>query len=268
MKNLEGKVAVVTGAGSGIGRAIACALAARGCVLALVDVNQSSLESVRTEITAAGVDASRHIADVSSEAAMKALVEEVVAQHGRVNILVNNAGVVALGRFEESSLEDFRWVGGINAWGVIHGCKYFLPHVPPGDGHVVNIVSAAGIYAEPGRSAYAFTKFGIRGFTEALRLELADRGVGVSAVYPGIIKTNISAATRHAGERPADHHADPLGGRAHPPELVAKKVVYAVERNKARVLVGAETYALDIGSRLMPTLFPRLIRWITGAHLA
>lgn len=260
MKNLRNKVAVVTGAGSGIGRAIARALADEGCVVAAVDIDLESARVVAREVSDAGGRATAHHADVSEESSIEMLVSEVVETHGVINILVNNAGVVALGRFEDLSLDDFAWVTNINAWGVIFGTKHFLPHIPDGDGHVVNIVSAAGIYAEPGRSAYSFTKFGIRGFTEALRLELAERGVGVSAVYPGIISTNIEASTRRSTAS-SKSAGSPV--KAHAPEEVAEKVVSAIIQNRPRTLVGKETYLLDIGSRLAPSLFPRLVKRIT-----
>lgn len=262
MKDLTGKVAVVTGAGSGIGRAIAVALAEAGCVVAAVDIDLDSADAVASEINDSGGVSSPHRADVAEEASIESLVAEVVETHGAVNVLVNNAGVVALGYFEDLSLDDFAWVTNINAWGVIFGTKHFLPHMPDGEGHVVNIVSAAGIYAEPGRTAYAFTKFGVRGFTEALRLELRARGIGVSAVYPGIISTNIEASTRRSSSRSSSSASGPPV-KAHPPEEVAEKVVSAIRRNRARTLVGGETHLLDIGSRLFPSLFPKLVQRLT-----
>lgn len=184
MKQLTDKVAVVTGAGSGIGRATAIALAREGCNLALVDLSAERLEEVVTRIAEMGRETSSHIVDVSVRVEMERLVEEVIAAHEQVNIVVNNAGVVTLGKLVDQPLENIEWVVSVNIWGVVHGCKLFLPHLLAAkDAHIVNVSSAAGLLSPPGRSTYALTKHAVRGLSESLRQELRSEGVGVTCVY-------------------------------------------------------------------------------------
>src|SRR5579863_8199523 len=164
MSFLQGGVAVVTGAGSGIGRALAQQLAAAGSALALVDIDEPALRETAASLSGRGVPVSTHIVDVADEAAMRALSEAVAARHARVTLLFNNAGVALHGRFEEISLDDLRWLMGINFWGVVHGVTYFLPLLKKESrAHIVNISSVFGIVAPAGQSAYAASKFAVRG---------------------------------------------------------------------------------------------------------
>src|SRR6266850_2422762 len=172
MSFLRDGVAVVTGAGSGIGRGLARQLAAAGSALALADIDEAGLQQTAASLSERGVQLSTHIVDVSDESAMQGFARDVVAQHGRVTLLINNAGVALHGRFEEISLDDFRWLMGINFWGVVHGVKYFLPLLKKEPrAQIVNISSVFGIVAPAGQSAYSASKFAVRGFTEALRDE-------------------------------------------------------------------------------------------------
>ena len=252
MENLDGRVAVVTGAGSGIGRAISLALAERGCAMALVDVNQAGLDETGVLIN---THATTHIADVSDRARMSELPDEVVAAHGACNILVNNAGVTAAGRFEADDLDVLRWITYINVWGVVHGCHYFLPTLRKSDeAHIVNMSSMVAFVGLPQNAAYALSKGAVRSFTEALRGELAGSTIGVTAVFPGSIRTNIMHAARGAeSERlsaMASSRLAPLILR--PPSTVAKGVVRGIEHNRARVVVGLDARLLDITARLVP----------------
>ena len=199
MKSLKGKVAVITGAGSGIGQATAEALAKQGCELAISDINERGLAETRARCESHGVRVSSARVDVADRAAMYAWADNVVADHGRVNIVINNAGVALGATIEDMSYEDQEWLMGINFWGVVYGTKAFLPHIKKtGDGHVVNISSVFGLIAVPTQSAYNAAKFAVRGFTECLReeMDMEDCGIGVTCVHPGGIKTNIARASR------------------------------------------------------------------------
>lgn len=249
MQTFTDRVAVVTGAASGIGRATALQLAAQGCRLALVDVNEEQLQTTAAELSRNQVEVSAHRADVADREQMARLVDEVLAHHGQVHILVNNAGVVTLGLFEEQAYRDLEWIIGINLWGVIHGCKLFIPHLKQVDeAHIVNVASSAAILAPPRRSAYVLTKFAVRGLSECLRVELAPHNIGVTAVYPLIVRTNISKTTRTTKGPLPTKAGDPLSGGAHAPEFVAEHIVRAIRRNQARALVGG-------GMRLLPVAF-------------
>ena len=186
-------VAVVTGAASGIGRALAVRLGQEKIAgIAISDVNEEGLNETAKLVEATGVPVSIHITNVADIEQVKSLAADAVARHGRVTHLINNAGVGLIGTFEQISIEDFEWLMGINFWGVVYGCKVFLPILEKEDSaHIVNISSVFGIIAPPEQSAYASAKFAVRGFTESLRHELADSNITVSCVHPGGIKTNI-----------------------------------------------------------------------------
>src|SRR3546814_248744 len=192
MKTLNDKVVVITGAGSGIGRALALNAAGKGALLALSDVDEAGLaETVDLVKNASAREVRADRVDVADRAAMTAYAASVADQFGRVNVVVNNAGVALAGNFEEMDYADMEWIVGINFWGVIHGTKEFLPHlIASGDGHVVNLSSLFGLLSIPGQSAYNATKYAVRGFSEAIREELLIAGhpVGVTVVHPGGIK--------------------------------------------------------------------------------
>ncbi len=199
MKNFNNKVAAITGAGSGIGQAIAIALAKQGCNLALSDVNENGLANTVALLQAYPVKVTRQVVDVAKREEMASWAKSVVDQHQQVNLIFNNAGVAIGSTAEGVSYEDLEWLIGINFWGVVYGTKEFLPYLKQsGDGHIINISSMFGLTAQPTQSAYNASKFAVRGFTEALRQELDIEKLGVSAtcVHPGGIRTNIAKAAR------------------------------------------------------------------------
>jgi NAD(P)-dependent dehydrogenase (short-subunit alcohol dehydrogenase family) len=262
MKRIEGKVAVVTGAGSGIGRATSLGLAAAGCDLAVVDVDVQSLEETAQLVRETGRRASTHVADVSNKRRMEALPAEVLAVHERVDILVNNAGVTVARAFEDHTLEDLEWIVGVNFWGVLYGCKYFLPHLKAQDeAHIVNVSSMAGFVGLPMQSSYCATKAAVRGFSQSLATELFGTGVGVTAVFPGPVRTKVLRSARHAGDGHVEKLADLLERRARPPSVVAKKILSAIRRNQSHVSVGLLAHLTDWLSRLSPSATTGLLGW-------
>ncbi len=249
---LEGRVAVVTGAGSGIGRATARALDAAGCRVALVDLGEQALAETAAML---GNPTSAHVADVTDEQRMLALAEEVVAAHGAAHVVVNNAGVTAAGRFEDDDLDVLRWLVDVNVWGVVHGCKAFLPVLRAQDaGHVVNLSSMVAFVGLPRNAGYALTKGAVRSFSEALRAELVTSNVGVTSVHPGSIRTNIMASARGSqGALLAELGTSDLAARfLRSPDAVARAIVRGIRRNRARVVVGPDARALDLVARLLP----------------
>jgi short-subunit dehydrogenase len=191
---------------------------------------------------------------------MAALPEAVVAAHGKVNLLVNNAGVSVTGTLEEQSLDDLRWIVGINFWGVVHGCKFFLPHLrQAGDAHIVNVSSLFGLIGIPTQSSYCATKFAVRGLSEALWVELRDAGIGVTTVHPGGVRTNIVRASRTADPSAKAQMVERFERMAMPPETVALRILRAVERNRLRVVICRETVVTDWLKRIMPVQIHRLV---------
>src|SRR6266849_3974657 len=197
MSFLSDGVAVVTGAGSGIGRALAQQLAAAGSALALADVDEAGLLQTAQSLEKKSALVSTHVVDVADEAAVRSFAEDANKRHGRVTLLINNAGVALHGDFEEVSLDDFRLLMNINFWGTVYGVKFFLPVLKREKrAQIVNISSVFGMIAPAGQCAYAASKFAVRGFTEALRHELEGSNVGVSCVHPGGIRTQIARRAR------------------------------------------------------------------------
>lgn len=250
MKNLSNKVVVITGAGSGIGRALAVNLAGKGVRLALSDVNEEGLgETVGLALKAGSPDVHTARLDVSDKAAFASYATEVAEHFGQVNVVINNAGVALAGDVTDLSYEDMEWIVGINFWGVVYGTKEFLPHlIASGDGHVVNLSSLFGLLAMPGQSAYNATKFAVRGFTEALREEMLIAGhkVGVTSVHPGGIKTAIARSARVSDKEDKAATAKLFDEKLAKmtPERAAEIIVKGITKNQARVLVGLDAHAL------------------------
>jgi NAD(P)-dependent dehydrogenase (short-subunit alcohol dehydrogenase family) len=260
MSFLSTGVAVVTGAGSGIGRALAQRLAAAGSALALADVDEAGLLETARSLEKKSALVTTHVLDVADEAGVRSLAEDVSAKHGRVTLLINNAGVAMEGTFEEISLDDFRWLMNINFWGTVYGVKYFLPILKREKrAHIVDISSVFGLIAPPGQSAYSASKFAVRGFTECLRHELARTTVHVSCVHPGGIRTAIA---RHARVG-AGVKKDGLEEKVvlfekmlrTSPEEAAARILRGVERSEPRILIGSDARQIDFVQRLRPATY-------------
>ena len=250
MKNLSDKVVVITGAGSGIGRALALNLARKGSLLALSDVDEAGLAETVDLVKGAGAREVRSDRlDVADRAAFEAYAEAVVAQFGRVNVVVNNAGVALAGDLVDLAWDDIEWILGINLDGVLHGTKAFLPHlIASGEGHVVNLSSLFGLVSMPGQSIYNATKYAVRGMSEALREEMLIAGhpVGVTVVHPGGIKTAIARNSRVSAKEDQAATAKLFDEKLAKmtPERAAEIIVRGIEKNQARVLVGLDAHAL------------------------
>lgn len=264
MRTFETRVAAITGAGSGIGRALARQLAREGAYLALCDIDDAGLAETVLVCQGFGVKVTSAHVDVADRDAVYAWADQVVADHATVNLVVNNAGVALGATVESMSYEDFEWLMNINFWGVVYGTKAFLPHLKAsGEGHVVNVSSIFGLISVPSQSAYNAAKFAVRGFTDTLRMELEIEGapVSVTTVHPGGIKTNIA---RNARMDPSvsDVAGDAEQARAGferafitSPEKAARQILAAVRRDRRRVLVGPDAKVVDLVARLPAVLY-------------
>lgn len=256
MRDLKGAVAVVTGAASGIGRALAVDLAKRGAQVALADVNSAGLEETRALLGQA--TARTYIVDVSKAPAVEDFAHAVERDFGRASLLVNNAGVALMGTLTEVSLEDMEWLIGINFWGVVHGCKFFLPLLQgEKDAHIVNLSSIFGLIGPPGQTAYAASKFAVHGFSQSLREELrATSAIKVTSVHPAGIATPIAHSAR-AGRgvtAAARQEAEEWFKKAAliSPEEASRVIIKGILGNKNRVLIGSDAYRIDRIQRLFP----------------
>ena len=250
MKSLKDKVVVITGAGSGIGRALAVDIARRGGLLAISDVNEAGLaETVELAKQAGAAQVKSDRLDVADRAAFEAYAADVLSHFGRVNVVVNNAGVALNGRVVDLEWDDIDWIIGIDFWGVVHGTKFFLPAlIESGDGHVVNISSLFGLVSMPDQSFYNAAKYAVRGFTEALREEMLIDGhkVGVTSVHPGGIKTAVARSARYSAKddpaTTAKFFDEKLAKMS--PERAAEIIVKGILKNQARVLVGLDAHLI------------------------
>lgn len=264
MKNLQQKVAVITGAGSGIGRALAQELACAGSRLALSDVNEQGLQQTVALCRSLGAEVRGYILDVADRDAVYAHAAEVLRDFGGVNLVVNNAGVALSAKIEELVWSDFEWLMGINFWGVTYGTQAFLPHlIASGDGHVVNISSVFGLVGIPKQGAYNAAKFAVRGYTEALRLEMRmqNHPVQVSCVHPGGIRTNIARAARKGeSDRDRDLGRDFDKLAMTTPERAAQIIVRGILRDRGRILVGPDAGLFELLQRLLGIHYQPLVR--------
>jgi short-subunit dehydrogenase len=260
MQSFDHHVAVITGAASGIGRALAVYLAQSGCHLALVDVQEERLNELATQLRTPQRHISVHIIDVGNHDQMRSLPDVVLDQHGHIDILFNNAGVSLAGRFEDYSITDLEWIINTNLWGTIYGCRYFLPVLRRQDaGYIVNIASDFALIGLPAKSAYCTTKFAIRGLSEALRAELHGSGISVSCVYPGAVDTALIRSSRGLDIHKRDLEVEFVAQRGIPLDHVARRIINGVKHKQARILIGRDTYLIDIMSRLAPNLTQYLI---------
>lgn len=266
---LANRVAVVTGAGGGIGRATALVLARRGCHLALADIDGAAAERVAEEARQLGVRATHHHLDVADRAAVHAFPGVVDAAHGRVDLVINNAGVALGGSFEQIAAEDFDWLMEINFHGVVRMTRAFLPRLRESDeARIVNLSSIYGIISPPGQSAYSASKFAVRGFSNALRHELEGTTVGVSVVHPGGVATAIARNARAPKDAPA---GEIERGRAiaqrllrMAPDRAGEIIVRGIERRQARILVGGDATFVALLERLSPIHYWKLLKKATG----
>lgn len=266
--SLAGKVVVITGAGSGIGRALAVELARRGARLALSDIDVDGLEATAVRCEAAGAEVRTDRLDVTERAAVAAYAGEVRARFGVVHQVYGNAGIAFYGEVEHESFKDIERVLDVNFWGVVNVAKAFLPSlIESGDGHLVTVSSLFGLITFPGQSAYNASKFAVRGFTEALRQEMLVAGhpVHVTCVHPGGIRTAVArnAAVGPGLDQAAVARTFDRRLAFHSPEMAARVIVEGVRRRRARVVVGAEAKALERLGRITPVGSQRLGVWVS-----
>ncbi|SPM41386.1 NADP-dependent 3-hydroxy acid dehydrogenase YdfG [Mycobacterium numidiamassiliense] len=264
MRGFAGKVAVVTGAGSGIGQALAVELGRSGASLAISDIDTEGLAHTEEQLKAIGVPVKTDRLDVTEREAFLLYADAVNEHFGKVNQIYNNAGIAFTGDIEVSQFKDIERVMDVDFWGVVNGTKAFLPHlIASGDGHVVNISSVFGLFSVPGQAAYNSAKFAVRGFTEALRQEmiLAHHPVRVTTVHPGGIKTaiarNAGAAEGLDREQLANMFDKKLAMTS--PQKAARIILDGVHKNRARVLVGPDAKILDLMVRLTGSGYQRII---------
>ncbi|HZE16119.1 MAG TPA: SDR family NAD(P)-dependent oxidoreductase, partial [Mycobacterium sp.] len=268
-----GKVAVITGAGSGIGQALAIELARSGAKVAISDVNTEGLTRTEERLAMIGASVKADRLDVTEREAFLAYADQVNEHFGKVNQIYNNAGIAFTGDVEFSQFKDIERVMDVDFWGVVNGTKAFLPHlIASGDGHVINVSSVFGLFSVPGQAAYNSAKFAVRGFTEALRQEmvLAGHPVKVTTVHPGGIKTGIMRSATAAEGIDADQLAKVFDKRlaSTSPQQAARTILEGVRSNKARVLVGNDARMLDLMVRLTGSGYQRLLLPVFGRLLA
>jgi NAD(P)-dependent dehydrogenase (short-subunit alcohol dehydrogenase family) len=263
MTHFSGKVAVVTGAASGIGRALAVELGRRGARLAISDVDADGLAETETLVAATGSQVRADLLDVSQRELVLAYADTVAEHFGVVNLVFNNAGIAFTGTVEQMAFKDIERVMDVDFWGVVNGTKAFLPHlIASGDGHVVNISSVFGLFAVPSQSAYNAAKFAVRGFTEALRQEMesSDHSVTVTCVHPGGIRTNIARNSEQVEGLDHDRLASSFDRLARTtPAQAADVILRGVEKGRARVLIGADAKVLDLFVRVAGPGYQRLV---------
>jgi short-subunit dehydrogenase len=261
MTAIRGSAAAVTGAASGIGRALALELAARGCDVALADRDEAGLQTVAAEINRThSQKVTLHRVDVSEPQQIADFAQAATSAHPGLNIVVNNAGVALLGQFNEIDQAQMDWLMNINFWGVVHATRAFLPHLArQREAHIVNLSSIFGIIAPPGQTAYAAAKFAVRGFSESLRheLQMAASPVRLSVVHPGGVSTNIvrnsrdgTGVTDNARRAQSIERFDAIAKTT--PAAAALRIIQGIEKNQPRILIGNDARFMDLLQRLRP----------------
>ena len=277
MTAIRGSAAAITGAASGIGRALALELAGRGCDLALADRDEAGLRAVAAEIAKAHAPkVSVHRVDMAEPAQVQDFARAAIAAHPGLNILINNAGVALLGQFTEIDQSQMDWLMNINFWGVVHATRAFLPHLAlEPEAHIVNLSSIFGIVAPPGQTAYAAAKFAVRGFSESLRHELqtAKSPVRLSVVHPGGVATNIVRNSRTGvamtdnGRRAQSIERFDAAART-TPAAAALRIIAGIERNEPRILIGNDARFMDLLQRFLPGTYWAVLARRMGATKA
>ncbi len=273
MSLTKNSVAVITGASSGIGRALALRFAQENIAgIAIADFNEAGLSETFSMIEKTGLTVSKHLVDVSKLEQIQQFADEVIATHRRATHLINNAGVGLFGTFDEISLTDFEWLMSINFWGVIYGCKVFLPILKQQDSaHIVNISSVFGMIAPPEQTAYCASKFAVRGFTESLKHELIDTNIHVSVVHPGGIKTDIARNSKIGEHTPKENKQqgvdffDEVAKTS--PETAADVIVKGIKKENVRILIGKDAHAISYIHRLFPKKYLRILEIFSGHKL-
>ncbi|MEZ5185780.1 MAG: SDR family oxidoreductase [Candidatus Nanopelagicales bacterium] len=258
MTTLAGKVVAVTGAGSGIGRALGLMLVQHGAAVAIADIDAEQLAET-AEMCTRTRTVSSHVVNVADWAAVTRFADEALAAHGAVDVLINNAGVQAVGTVEDLTPDDYAWVFGVDLWGVINGVKAFLPHLRTRPhAHIVNVGSANSLVPFPTASAYVAAKHAVDGFTGSLQQELIGTPVRVSMVYPGTVATNAARNSRYVTAREARRSEETA---LTSPQRAARLILRGVERNRSRIYVGADVRALAVANRLAPMTTRRALTY-------
>ena len=258
MKLQAGQVVVITGAGGGLGRALAQACAERGCALALSDIKADALDATKASLSERVATVSTHIVNVADSEAMAVFADDVLSEHGAVNLLINNAGLTLQKSFETHSLDDWELIMGVNLWGVIHGAHFFAAALKGSapDAHMVNLSSMSSFIGLPGQSSYCATKAGVELLSASIWAEWAEAGVGVTHIHPGAIRTDMILNTLENSDdikaaKRNYHMAMKMGIDA---EKAASKILRAVEWNKKKLRIGRESHLIDYMTRFAPPL--------------
>lgn len=273
MRNFNNCVAVVTGAGSGIGRALALDLASRGADLAISDINEKGLQETANLLEAFDVKVRADYLDVAKREDVFAYADAIQDHYGSVNLVINNAGAALNGEFRDTTVDDMIWQMDVNFWGVVYGTKAFLPYLERAEwGHIVNISSLFGLIGSPSTSLYNASKFAVRGLTETLRIELdaSQSTVSASSVHPGGVKTSVARSARTVrtnkpGAKTIEERADEFDQVARTtPEKAAKIILDGTAKNKMRILVGNDAKLIDKIQRVLPTKYAWFLQKIFG----
>ncbi len=257
-KNIEKCVAVVTGAGAGIGRALAIQLAKQDVDLALADVDSNALEGTKALLEEYDVDVSLHSVNVSDWEAMQVFADDVIAEHGQVNLLFNIAGITVVKSFEDATVGDWERITGVNYWGVIYGCKAFIPHMKEQPrSHIANMSSMAAFAGLPEQSSYCATKAAVRALSESLFVELKPYNIGVTSIHPGMVKTDFieNSADSKTDNKVAEMSAKLMQSVGMDVDKTAARIIKAVKKNELHLVLGADSMMINWAKRYAPYLF-------------